>query len=519
MSPLAGLATLFACGSEPNGTLADYDKDDDGSAISEGDCNDLDPAIGVTRPDAEGDGIDSDCDGSDGSLLRLTEVAVAIYHGGTLGGAFGHQVVAGPDLDSDGLGEFAVLASEVYAPQPAGGTVFVLSFAGTGEHSLTQDDALIVIVDSSEEIDDIAFVTPLAGGRLAAACNTPDNIAGMDGGVGLYLFDDPLRKGLGIVDADGMLDTMTSGGPAVVASVGDLFGDGIDDVIIRGVQGSDLGASGVLWAIDADIQNVVEGDAAVVVDGWADEDSFGDNVIGGDFNGDGLGDLVITGTGSDPLGRAEDPAIIILEGSPTLVEGADAFDAQTRVYASDVDAEYSLAHGGLAAGRVDVGAAEDLIVCDHVYNEPEPRCGRCWLDYGPLPRGDHPLEDFPVQFQPAFGGSMLGRQAAIADYDGDGLGDVILAAPDDPYGSPVSAGRVYVWLAPFDAIETTDTADVAFKSDKPGDGAGSGLAASDLDGDGRAELLIGAPDVAQQDYYKLPETTGSVYVIAGGTGL
>ncbi len=186
MSPLAGLATLFACGSEPNGTLADYDKDDDGSAISEGDCNDLDPAIGVTRPDAEGDGIDSDCDGSDGSLLRLTEVAVAIYHGGTLGGAFGHQVVAGPDLDSDGLGEFAVLASEVYAPQPAGGTVFVLSFAGTGEHSLTQDDALIVIVDSSEEIDDIAFVTPLAGGRLAAACNTPDNIAGMDGGVGLY---------------------------------------------------------------------------------------------------------------------------------------------------------------------------------------------------------------------------------------------------------------------------------------------------------------------------------------------
>ncbi len=73
---------------------------------------------------------------------------------------------------------------------------------------------------------------------------------------------------------------------------------------------------------------------------------------------------------------------------------------------------------------------------------------------------------------------------------------------------------MFVWLAPFDLAETSETADVAFKGESPNDMAGYSISAADLDGDGRAEIVIGAPGDDTNG-----EDAGKVYVVPGGAGL
>jgi hypothetical protein len=175
-----------------------------------------------------------------------------------------------------------------------------------------------------------------------------------------------------------------------------------------------------------------------VVYGVDEGDQLGHVPATGDFDGDGKADLLLTAVSADGPGNGVD-----LAGEAVLVLGA-----------------------GLS-GAVDVAAGEaDAIV------------------YG------RDVED------------RLGRSAATGDVNGDGKADILLGAPGgagEYHGAP-NSGEIYVLLgpAPPDGAQMP-TGALVFFGDNAGDSLASAvfgrmpLAAADIDGDGRDEILVAAP--------------------------
>jgi hypothetical protein len=108
----------------------------------------------------------------------------------------------------------------------------------------------------------------------------------------------------------------------------------------------------------------------------------------------------------------------------------------------------------------------------------------------------------------AAAGDQFGRSVAGAgDVDGDGVDDILVGAPGSDAGA-VNAGRAYVYSGLTGAqlhVFTGAAAHDAFGSSVAG--------AGDVDGDGRADLVVGAP---LADPHGL--SSGTVRVLSGASG-
>ena len=173
-----------------------------------------------------------------------------------------------------------------------------------------------------------------------------------------------------------------------------------------------------------------------------------------------------------------------------------------------------LAHGALSPSALtdsDDGAAYRSPVC-HASGLASRLCcgsgcendghfdtaGATYLLYGPL-TADRWLRDTDVRLL----GDLCSGSAChyggysatgFGDINGDGYGDIIAGAPTADLGA-TDAGRAYVWLgSPAGGTHSLHDAALIFDGEAAGDNAGSRVAGpGDLDGDGRADLLIGAP--------------------------
>ncbi|MEZ4240402.1 MAG: FG-GAP-like repeat-containing protein [Myxococcota bacterium] len=113
----------------------------------------------------------------------------------------------------------------------------------------------------------------------------------------------------------------------------------------------------------------------------------------------------------------------------------------------------------------------------------------------PSAQGDHPF-------------SQLGANlASPGDIDGDGEPDLVVSAPDN-WNFSYEPGRIYIFRGPLAGPLTTADAAWVLHGDRPGEGAGFGLTAGDIDHDGRADLVVGAPTNDDAGY-----AAGKVYVL------
>lgn len=111
------------------------------------------------------------------------------------------------------------------------------------------------------------------------------------------------------------------------------------------------------------------------------------------------------------------------------------------------------------------------------------------------------------------GGEFGHSVAGVPDTDGDGRGDILIGARfEDPGASPSNAGRAYLFSGATGALLFTF---VSPNEEASGLFGSSVAGVADLSGDGRGDVVIGAPD---EDPGASPNNAGRAYVFNGATG-
>lgn len=142
-----------------------------------------------------------------------------------------------------------------------------------------------------------------------------------------------------------------------------------------------------------------------------------------------------------------------------------------------------------SAGDVNGDGLSDVLVgADQIFNGGP---GKAYLYFGPVVQdGGPPVPDAIFtgeQSQDNFGHSV----ASAGDVNGDGYDDVVVGA----WNNSDRAGRAYVFGGrPVMGAIPAASANLIITGDDPGDGLGQSVASiGDIDGNGRPDLVVGAP--------------------------
>ena len=222
----------------------------------------------------------------------------------------------------------------------------------------------------------------------------------------------------------------------------------------------------------------------------------------GDVNGDGFADVIVGAPYYDN-GQVDEGAAFVYFG------GAGAFntsaDAQLEANQADAYLGYSVA----GAGDVNGDGFADVIVGAPRYGNGQPVEGAALVYFGGAGAFNTSAD---AQLESNQAGASLGNSVAGAgDVNGDGFADVIVGAPYYDNGQAYE-GAAFVYFGGAGAFNTT--ADALLESNQADAWLGTSVAgAGDVNGDGFADVIVGAPryDNGQTD-------EGAALVYFGGAG-
>ena len=291
-----------------------------------------------------------------------------------------------------------------------------------------------------------------------------DSLAIIDGG------DESADAGHSVA---GGADLNADGWPDIVVGAPGWYTDEMEyGVGFVGVFYGPLSGSYLLTDADVSVQGEVGGNPY----DWAGECV----AFPGDVNADGHEDLLL---GSGDVGGVGSGAAHLFYGP---VSGA--------LTISDADALLTGAPWGGGVGDALAGAGDvngdgypDLIVGDD-FQGSGPPAGQAYLVHGPV-SGVSSLMGADAVLTGANQGDYAGCAVACAgDVNGDGLDDLLVGAHGE------SRGMAHLVLSPVEGEVSLADADASLLAEHNGDAVGSSVAgAGDLDGDGLADFMIGAP--------------------------
>jgi len=405
---------------------------EEGYVLEGGDCDDKDATL---SPGAEEvcDGIDNNCNDLIDAEDESATDAVWWY----------------PDVDGDGYGD---------------------SEAGTFSCTVLADQIAVGGDCDDNDVEISPGVTEIIGNGIDDNCNDLQ---------GELLMADAAVRWAGTYKTD-------AAGTSV-AGVGDVDGDGYDDILIgapgQDEEGEDAGAAFLIRG------GLTLEPAVSLDDSWAQiygeqySDQAGHAVAGpGDVDGDGYDDILI----GAPLRGYDAGAVYLLLGPISGRLELDEADVTLTAEGIEYRAGLALA----AAGDVDGDGRSDFMI-----GAPglDGNAGRAYLITGDdLTSGSLSGASTRVAGR---SGENLGRAVGGGDVDGDGQSDLLIGAPLSDDGGH-RAGSVHIFLGDELQVGMSITDDDAIlKGESAYDQLGWSVSgAGDVNNDGYDDILAGAPE-------------------------
>ncbi|MEC7987794.1 MAG: MopE-related protein [Myxococcota bacterium] len=447
-------------------------KDDDGDGYGDqnpisnaypgSDCDDSTTAIRPNRSDIVDDGIDNNCDGLEACYVDADDDG---YRSTSTS-----LTVSSTDLDCDDSGE------------------------GASSDPATDCD------------DDDATINPGAIDTLFLDMDCTTGIS---------------DSSLALSDYTLVGEDTTNYSGQHVKSLGDMDGDGLDDIII-GSFGNNQFAGKAYIVFSSSLGSTTSinlADADYSFSASTGFDSFGYAVASaGDVDGDGRDDLLVGATGNSEHISGAGKIYLFLASSLGARTNLTVDDADYSFYGENPADYIGMSFDG--AGDIDGDGLDDIIIGTSLNDEVRENAGKAYLIFGGnlALHGNAPRSLSEADF--FFFGENANHNAGVSvsgagDIDGDGLDDVIIGAD----GALSNTGKAYIVLASsinnnvFANDPTTiflSEADHTFLGAVEGDRAGKSVSkAGDINGDGITDLLIGA-----SGDQTVPGTT---YLIFGGS--
>ena len=360
---------------------------------------------------------------------------------------------------------------------------------------------------------------PLAGfwGHDTFTYTIDDPVAGPSIGTA-HIMVLPVTLGLGGVPGSrrgATLDGRAAGDQlgGAVAGLGDINGDGLDDLAVGAPLLNDVlinnGGAYVAFGRgglrDLTTAAVAAGGVGFTLSGAHDEDRLGAAIAGaGDMNGDGLADFAVCAPREELLDDPTDD-----HGRCYVIFGRPEFDARLGLaelaagdggFAINGDGWQSRAGLALAAGiDVDGDGRGDLAIGAPLFSDVDMDRGRAYVVFGRGPGAPVELADVAAG---AGGFALDGLTASewagaavglLGDINGDGRGELLVGAPFASDGEVDYAGRAYLVYGR--GAGALAAPDVVFRADGTlsPEIGWSIQGIGDFNGDGAPDLAIGAP--------------------------
>ena len=485
---------------DDSGTLA-CDPPDPTDVAIQGDCADTDSTIHPNADEICSDGLDNDCDPSPGGGGCALEgevsmsTAMTTWVGPRSGDRLGCSVAPAGDPTGDGSPDILLGACHDATGGADAGAVWLVDSTGSGEVNVesvgwtftgseTRDAAGTSVLGpgdlDGDGYDDIVIGAPNASGAVSEA------------GI-VYVLRGPLTAGRALSSADLILEGSVSYDYVgkTVTSCDDMDGDGLMDLVL-GAPGRDYTyeSMGAAYLVSGASSGTVSLTTTTpqAMGPWFFDRTGGALAPGQDMDGDGVPDLIIGATGYD-ADTDEEGAAFVLTGP---VSSARSIESYAWVI-SGVDFRDMTGSSLAVPGDVDGDGYADLLIGAWGLDAGGTTSGGAYFVRGPIAQ-DIALANADATLEGEWPTDAAGfAVAAPGDIDGDGAPDIAISAPgQDSAGD--GSGRVYLLFGiPSGAVDL-GTADTLIDGAQPYDAAGSAVAgAGDVDGDGRSDLLVGAP--------------------------
>ncbi len=423
------------------GTFVDGDGDGHGAAV---DCDDGDPAI-FPGADEYCDGVDSDCDG----LLDDEDPD-------TLDGGPWYA-----DSDGDGYGDAKAVSTLCLQPS---------------DHVINANDC----DDSSAGVHPGADEIGLNG--------VDDDCHGGD--------DDTLELDLATVSYQGEASGDKAG--ASVASVGDIDGDGHGDLVV-GAPGYGGGTGRAYLLYGPHSAGSVALSSADTLESAGSVDALGFSVAGADLDRDGIANLAF----GVPGYAVQQGYVFLMEGAPSSGAAvADSYDAALAGDLSGDQAGWFVAVGG----DLDDDGVDDWLIGAPYADDGYTDNGTAYLVSGTITGtatlGDAAFAELNAWSNSSYTGMAM---AGLGDVDGDGFDDLLVGASRAENGSTRVGGAFLVHGPISGDIMLSLTLGTHTAVYGTGTNAYAGWSVAgpgDVDADGYADLLVGAPNEPVDTTYR-----------------